>query len=196
MKKTRLEKLLEDKDIAVVEAIVAHLRLRLPRLVPTEEISYIIRRSTDQTYGLIKKGRELLKLTTGEFIPNVAKRKGKALHGYTVNNSNRAGLFEETKSYDRADGHIQSGLSIRQRLPRDRMQTPEDIELWLANQARARAGELFLKAGEDARQVTALKPNNDRLSLSSRSETITPWETLGLENHRADDDDDFGGSHE
>jgi hypothetical protein len=190
VKKTRLERLFEDRDIATVEAIVAYLRSAAPRLVPTTEIARAVGRSTSQVYGLIKKGRELLSLTTGEFIPNTAKRKGKTLNGYTVTNEPRAAEFEAMKSFDRADGHLAQGVATHSRVPRAAMKTPEDLELWLVTQHRASAARFFLNASEEARAGASLKPNNDRLALASKSESATPWETLGLENHRADTDAD------
>lgn len=201
MRTTRLERLLADPHIAIVEAIVAHLRAQAPRLVPTTEIAMVIGRRTAQVYGLIKKGRELLSLTTGEFIPNTAKRKHKAIHGYTVTNSPRAAEFEAAKSFDRAAGHLSVGVATHGRVSRAAMTTPEDLELWLVTQHRSRAARSFLDASEEARTGIALTPsgssgggggNNGRLLAASRAETITPWESIGLENHHeieVDDDD-------
>ena len=188
MKKSKLERLLADESIGVVEAVIAYLRSQAPRLVPTKEIAHVVGRSSGQVYGLVKKGRELLSLTTGEFIPNTAKRKDKKLHGYTVTSDPRAAEFEAMKSFDRADGHLAQGVMTHRRVLRALMKA-EDLELWLVNEHRADAAAFFLKSSQRAHQGAALKPNNRRLSLASKSEASTPWEVIGLANHH----DDSGG---
>ena len=194
MRKTRLERLLADEHIAVVESIVAYLRSRAPRLVPTAEISVTCGRSKAQVYGLLKKGRELLSLTTGEFIPNTAKRRNNLPHGYTVTFNPRAALYEATKSFDRADGHLSQGVLTQGRVPEAAMKTPEDAKLWLATKHRAKAARFFLEASDEARTVEALDSNNRRLSLASREEAATPWEVVGLTNHHHHVDDDHEDS--
>jgi len=187
--RTRLERLLADDHIAVVETVIAYLRSRSPRRVPTTEIAAAINRPKSQVYGLVKKGRELLALTTGEFIPNIAKRKANLPNGYTVTNDARAAQFEANKSFDRGDGHYTAGIATQRRVALSSMSTPEDIALWLSTQSRADAASLALKASERAKTVAALSPNNKRLSLAAKAEAVTPWETLGLTNHHHEDDD-------
>lgn len=188
-KKTRLERLMEDRDIAVIEAIISHLRARL-QPVPTAEIAYVIKRSEAQVYGLIKKGREFLELTTGEFIPNIPKRPNRSRHGYTVTRENRAAMYESAKCFDRADGHAAQGVRIHRRIPQAEIQTTEDCQLWLANNTRANAAVFFLKESEGSKTIANRLPNNRRLTEAAHSDSVTPWETLGLENHRAPIDDD------
>src|SRR5438046_1339815 len=135
--KSKIERLLADKDISVIEAIIALLRSRAPALVPTTEIGYVIRRPRD-VYSLIKKARLLTSLTTGEFIPNFAKRKNRQTHGYTINKNNRAAEYEANKSFARAHGHIQTGIGTHRRVPKLQMEsTAADIQLWLATESEA-----------------------------------------------------------
>ncbi len=188
MKKTRLEKLLEDKDFPVIDAIISYLRGASPKPVSTGELTYVTRRSN--VYGLIKKGREYLALTTQEFIPNIPKRKNRVLHGYTVTKALRPALYEADKSFDRAEGHAFAGIKMHARIARKEMTTPQDVELWLAINARARAAKLLIEASKDAREVVNRSPDNKRLSEAARNDTAMPWETLGLEDHTKQDSDD------
>ncbi len=182
MKKTKLESILESKDAQVMDMVQAYLRAQAPRLVPTHELAMAVRRSHPFVYGLIKKLRYVLRKTTGESVPNIAKRTGRKIYGYTVTNDGRAKGHEAQKSYDRACGHLtEGGEHLSTWNEPDSTATAEDCKLWLALQNQRHAADFFMKAHADSHRIEGHNRNNRRLAEAATEDSRTPWETIGHE---------------
>jgi hypothetical protein len=187
VKKTKLQSILESRDAQVMDMVQAYLRAQAPRLVPTHELAMSVRRSHPFVYGLIKKLRYVLRKTTGESVPNIAKRKGRKIYGYTITNDGRAKGHEAQKSYDRAAGHlIEGGEHFSTWSEPDTSASLEDCKLWLALQNQKDAAEMFLKSQSRSRQLENHDQNNRRLAAASAEDSRTPWETIGHEDPAAE----------
>lgn len=170
-----LARLRMSKDFETVEALIAHLRKRSPATVPTSELAYALTRPKRQVYGLIKLARKLLALTSGESIPSLRGI------GYRITNQPRALLFESLKSGNRADGHLGQEISHFERVKREQLQSPEDVELWLAQQARTCLGRAYRELGAKTQPVLQRYERNFLLAATATEEAKTPWKDIGLD---------------
>ena len=164
----------------LIERFVSFLRIISPRHASAAHIAIAITCQKRQVYGLVQIARKYLRLTTGESIPNI---RGV---GYRISREARAVLFESIKSGNRADGNLGSEIREFYRLTRDQLKTPEDIELYIAQQAKVRFGEARLAISRDMRPVlTRLEKNLALVDVADR-DTLTPWQELGLDDPNGD----------
>ncbi len=170
-----LVRLQESKDWPAIEGLIRHLRRLHPRFIQTADLGVAVGRPKRQVYGLIKLARRYLALTTGEAVPNVRKV------GYQIDNRPRAHLFESIKSGNRADGHLAAeGMSFR-RVSRESLTSTEDVELFVAQQARIRLGEARLALSEDVAPAMRRLERNATMAAAASRDALTPWKDIGLD---------------
>lgn len=186
---TRIERMMSDPDHPIVQAIIAYLRTQSPRLVPTGEIALAVNKKKNEVYGLVKKARSWLRLTTKEAIPNEPKKAGRSQYGYTVTNDPRAILYESVKAGNRADGHLTQERLLFEQTPKPASTDEATIALWLSQRHRIHAGELRLKSSGDARAVLEATPNQ-RLLNKAAENTEMPWDAVGLARPPVEADDE------
>lgn len=165
----------ESKDWPSVEGLINYLRRRGPAPVKTSELSVVLARPKRQVYGVVKLARRFLALTTGESIPNVRKV------GYHISNKPRALLFESIKAGNRADGHLGTEIENFRRVDRAALTSTEDVELYVAQQARIRLGEARMALSKDVAPALARVQRNALLAATAQRDAITPWADLGLD---------------